>query len=115
MSPSNELTNSPKASHLPLLKKKRIIPNAVLPLPDKNQHVRSSTLFRPNIIYPKNATDNPMCKETLTYGKFVDMEDPGHFSEDEIEAMDEQHQKKTDQCKKDGYVMNLGTRGCHAK
>jgi hypothetical protein len=78
MSPSNELTNSPKASHLPLLKKKRIIPNTVLPLPNKNQHVRSSAL----------------CREMLAYGKFVDMADQGHFTEDEIEALDEQHQKK---------------------
>ena len=53
MSLRNELTNSPKASHLPLLKKKRIIPNTVLPSPDKNQHVRSSTLFRSNIVCPK--------------------------------------------------------------
>jgi hypothetical protein len=48
-----------------LLKKKRTIPNAVLPLPDKNQHVRSSALFTPNIIHPKNTTDSPMCKEML--------------------------------------------------
>jgi hypothetical protein len=35
-----------------------------------------------------------MCKEMLAYGKIVDMADQGQFSEDEIEALDEQHQKK---------------------
>ena len=51
-----------------------------------------------------------MCREMLAYGKFVDMADQGHFSEDEIEAMDEQHRKKIDRCKNDGYVMNFGTK-----
>jgi hypothetical protein len=83
------------------LKKKRIIPNTVLPLPNKNQNVRLSALFRPSIICPKNVTDSPMCIEMLAYGKFVDMVDQGHFTEDEIEAMDEQHRKKMDECKKD--------------
>jgi hypothetical protein len=110
MSLRNELTNSPKVSHLPWLKKKQIIPNAVLPLPDKNKHVRSPALFRPNIICPKNTTDSPMCKEMLAYGKFVDMADQGHFSKDEIIALDEHHRKKMDQCKKDEYVMNFGTK-----
>jgi hypothetical protein len=36
--------------------------------------------------------------------------DQGHFTEDEIEDLDEQHRKKMDQCKKDGYVMNFGTK-----
>jgi hypothetical protein len=110
MSLRNELTNSPKASHLPLLKKKRIIPNTVLPLPDKSQNVRLSALFRPSIICPKNTTDSPMCREMLAYGKCVDMADQGHFTEDEIEAMDEQHRKQMDQCKKEEYVMNFGTK-----
>ena len=47
-----------------------------------------------SIICPKNTTDNPMCKEMLAYGKIVNMADQGHVSEDEIEALDEQHQKK---------------------
>jgi hypothetical protein len=88
--------------YLPLLKKKWIIPNTVLPLPNKNQNVRLSALFRPSIICPKNVTDSPTCEEMLAYGKFVDMADQGHFTEGEIEAMDEQHQKKMDQRKKDG-------------
>ena len=38
-----------------------------------------------------------MCKEMLAYGKFVDMADQGYFTEDEIEARDEHHQKKMNQ------------------
>jgi hypothetical protein len=70
MNPSNELTNAPKASHLPSLKKKRIIPNAVLPSPE-DQHVRSSALFRPSIISPKNATDSPMCWSNTRLSSFA--------------------------------------------
>jgi hypothetical protein len=51
-----------------------------------------------------------MCKEILAYGKFVGMADQGLFSEDEIVAPDEQHRKKMYKCKKDGYVMNFGTK-----
>ncbi len=110
MKPSNELTNAPKASHLSSLKKKRIIRNAAQPSTDKNQHVLSSALFRPSIISPKNAIDSPMSKEMLAYGKIVNMAVQGHFTEDKIEAMDEQHRTKMEQCKKYGYVMIFGTK-----
>ena len=51
-----------------------------------------------------------MCKEMLAYGKIVNMAVQGHFTEDKIEAMDEQHRTKMEQCKKYGYVMIFGTK-----